>query len=274
MKHSKLKFFIVLCIIILSTGVFFAQAATDVESEIFYTLTASDPVMNPTFDGTGSPCPGNTHVNNYHYVTLAVHVTETGTYRIDDLWALSSPGIRDGYLGLYTGPFDPNDVTSNCYATVDDELNGVPLEAGVTYTFVGSSYGVETTGDFGYRFIGPGQVRMGSAPVSDPDETAIVPFGADGRVNADKAASFVIYNELGGFHIYDPEGALLLNVTAEMIEETGCPEANTVIAESDDLRVYRLSTCEFQFVAPTLDGAKAYNVLLSAGRAFIRSFEA
>jgi|GEM_PF-3993135 len=89
------------------------------------------------------------------------------------------------------------------------------------------------------------------------------PFN-DGRLNNwDTASSIVVWGhdfETGrGLVVYSPDSVLLLQITPEQIAEIAdCPAENTLIVSSNEVDFYRLSSCEFQLNAPSLDGTKTY----------------
>ena len=95
------------------------------------------------------------------------------------------------------------------------------------------------------------------------------PAFVDGRINNwDTGSPVVVYGHDGesgrGLVIYSPEGLLLLLVSAEELARVGeCPAENTLIASAGAVEVYRLSSCEYQINAPSLDGTKTYVLIFN-----------
>ncbi len=86
----------------------------------------------------------------------------------------------------------------------------------------------------------------------------------DGRINSlDMAAPIAVYGHNfdgdRGLVVYSNEGVLLQTILPEDLID--CPEENTLIIRNKDVSVYRLSSCEYQITAPTLDGTKTYNLI-------------
>lgn len=101
---------------------------------------------------------------------------------------------------------------------------------------------------------GPTEVTIDQpAPVEDfnPD---------DGRLQPDAAAPVAVYCQDYGIDIYginaDSTGTLAFTASNEAIEAVGeAPEVNTLIAEEGNVRLYRLTTGEFQINAgPDAEG--------------------
>lgn len=101
-------------------------------------------------------------------------------------------------------------------------------------------------------------------------DSAPVPVFFDGRLNdLDSGSPVVLFpfetveSELG-LEVYTAAGDLVLVVSPEAIaaiEE--CPEVNTLILENEDLGIslWRLSSCEFQLMAPTGEPGKWYIII-------------
>lgn len=96
------------------------------------------------------------------------------------------------------------------------------------------------------------------------------PAFTDGRINNwDTASPVVLYgyddNQGRGLHLYSPDGVLLLDIGAGQIAAVDdCPASNTLIASTGAISLYRLSSCEFQLNAPSLDGTKTYVLIFNA----------
>ncbi|HEY0200928.1 MAG TPA: hypothetical protein VGC24_04480, partial [Burkholderiaceae bacterium] len=165
MFHSKKAMLV--ASLMLATLSQWAAAAT---STVPYTLQATDPSIGGYY-GSGFPCvfyadDGEGGPGPHYYKTKTFQVSTTGNYDIED----NFEGDNDGGLAILTAPFNPADpAAANCVASVDDDLSGVPLTAGVTYTLVLTSFDPETTGDFLYTFDGPGTiVQTATAPTPIP----------------------------------------------------------------------------------------------------------
>jgi hypothetical protein len=102
-----------------------------------------------------------------------------------------------------------------------------------------------------------------------PEEEAALlpPWPGDDRINPDAAASYVIYAQDNLLVFYTPHGVLIGTV-----EVGACPDANTLIFEAGGVRLYHLSSCQLQAMAPTLDGTKTYVMLFTLGGGYT-SFE-
>jgi hypothetical protein len=72
---------------------------------------------------------------------------------------LSAPGVVDGYIGFYSGAFDPADVAARCLGIIDDD-GTLAFTAGATYVGVLSSFNTFATGTFRYQVDGPGTLQV------------------------------------------------------------------------------------------------------------------
>lgn len=165
---------------------------------------------------------------------------------------------------IYINPIAARPLTLKIHDTAFDEEVNPPTNLGLGVFNAAHASGA------------PLLMIMTIDPADYVDDCANLPMAAppDGRINPDLAASAVAYPwQGGGVVFYSPAGVLLLAVTPEQIEAVGCPEVNTLVAEGNGVQLYRLSSCEFQMVAPTLDGTKNYNVLMTPALALIRTFE-
>lgn len=87
----------------------------------------------------------------------------------------------------------------------------------------------------------------------------------DGRINyCDAGASIAVYPVNGGFQIYqldpaDGDGSLQLIITEDELNSvSNTPTNNTLIKEAGRIRLYRLTSGEFQVMAPSIQGEKTY----------------
>ena len=122
------------------------------------------------------------------------------------------------------------------------------------------------TGAYTIAFNGPGNICVNCAPSGGGSFT-------DGRINnLDLAAPVVLYGrqyEDGGWglEIYaDDSSGRLFGISPETIAAVPeCPETNTLIAADRARHIffYRLSSCEFQLMAPTREGGKVYIIIFS-----------
>jgi uncharacterized repeat protein (TIGR03803 family) len=105
---------------------------------VFCTTTGQTTTCSPVFDA-----PAGTGTNHY-YDQYPFTVPATGLYNIQADWT----GF-DGYLYLYTSPFDPATPGLNLLASNNDHptlgtaaslINQVSLSAGVQYVVVGTTY--------------------------------------------------------------------------------------------------------------------------------------
>lgn len=125
-----------------------AHAAT---APISYTIDATDPV-SARVNGSASPClPA--FGTGFHYKTVPVKVDVTGAYSGIDQF---SGG--DGFLAIYSQPFDPALPDANCVGAIDDDSTPVaaPLTAGTVYYLFQSTYTAGVTGSFSFQITGPG----------------------------------------------------------------------------------------------------------------------
>jgi hypothetical protein len=88
----------------------------------------------------------------------------------------------------------------------------------------------------------------------------------DDRNNSfDLAAPMAIYCPAGLPHFYginsEGEGYIVFNVSQEEIDAVGIPEVNTIIKEKWGFQLWRLTTGEYQGVAPRDGEGKIYNVI-------------
>jgi len=154
-----------------------APAHADTAS-LTYTIEATDPV-SARVGGSASPCLPATG-SGFHYKTVTVKVDATGTYSGIDQYANG-----DGFLAIYSQPFDPAFPDANCVGAIDDDSTPVPapLTAGTVYYLFQSTYSPGSTGNYTYNITGPGTFRVVNAttttvtatpsPATAPDETTL-----------------------------------------------------------------------------------------------------
>lgn len=106
-----------------------------------------------------------------------------------------------------------------------------------------------------------------SAISSSSDEPQ--PAFRDGRLNNWDTGNPVVpfghdYETGRGLVVYSPEGNVLLEVTPEQIAAVAeCPSENTLIASTGTVALYRLTSCQYQLNAPSLDGTKTYVMIFN-----------
>ncbi len=92
-----------------------------------------------------------------YYITKTVDVTVAGDYVIYDTGYFDSDtSTIDILVNFYAGTFDPAQPYSHCVAGVDD--SGTATLGAGTYTMVISSYNELDSGNFTFRFTGPGDI--------------------------------------------------------------------------------------------------------------------
>lgn len=186
------------------------------------------------FDGDGLPV-------GYLYNWVAVGFNGSVTnWSFGNLTIDTPPVTRPFTIRVYDVTVATPDIVSAMSGPLLDELTFDPAAIGActTLPLAGSSGAVASTSS--------------------------QPLFNDGRLNdRDAASPVVVYGhdfETGrGLVIYAPVGGLLLQVSPEQISEIAdCPDENTLLASTPNIALYRLSSCEFQLNAPSLDGAKTY----------------
>jgi len=118
---------------------------------ISYTIDAADPV-SARVGGSASPCLPAVG-SGFHYKTVPVKVDVTGAYSGVDQF---SGG--DGFLAIYSQPFDPALPDANCVGAIDDDSSPVPapLTAGTVYYLFQSTFSSGATGSYSFEIAGPG----------------------------------------------------------------------------------------------------------------------
>lgn len=234
------------------------------ETDTIYTgeITESSPLMS--YDPF---CPF-VHGTQLYVFGAYITVGITGEYTYTDFSFFV--GAYDSVMLLYTAPIDPANPEANLYATADDSET-VTLETGVLYYMYVIPFCGKGPGTYGFTFVGP-DIRVGSeippefAAAGAPDARPGGVQFTDDRINNNDPGSPVAayghdFEDGHGLVVYTPFHQLALAVTAAQIAAVPeCPAENTLIAENTEMnvRLYRLSSCEFQLMAPALDGVKTY----------------
>lgn len=195
----------------------------------------------------------------------------TGGIVVDNFMAVNGTNVCTGN----SDAFFPS--RRNCFTRYTSQVNNnIPVEAifkpippiDVTSNLVNGSNTFELF-DFG-QIYGNTELYLVTIP-APTEQSASCPVFYDGRINnCDAAAPVVVYpyqDESGdGLEIYDTDGNQILIVTADEIALVGdSPAENTLIADIDrlNLRVYRLSSGEFQVMASQYNG-KTYVLIFDA----------
>ena len=196
-------------------------------------------------------------------------VTVTGTYTLDSAAPVAADDRSDFYYvaifsSVVSSALSPSRLTVINNTALYPSAS-VSLTAGTTYYLVvGGSSSCSSVYPVSYNFQvhGPGSLIFEQPP--SPEETpapdSFQPL-RDGRINgADHAAPVAAYPvDYGsgriGLHLYDTAtGALLLEVTPELIAATDGMSEHTLIAEGAGVVVYRLADGTFYVGAPMVNG--------------------
>lgn len=250
---------IVLLVMILA-AVAIPILAEDVPTVYTGEITESSPIMSPE----SIYCMMERPYEFGGYITVGI----TGDYDYADFVYLET-GEYDTFMLLYTAPIDPANPMVNLFASADDEAT-ITLYEGVLYYMYVVPYCGKLYGSYGFTFVGP-DIRVSSemppefAAAGAPAARPGVQF-TDDRINNNDPGSPVAayghdFEDGHGLVVYTPFHQLALAVTASQIAAVPeCPAENTMIAENAEMnvRLYRLSSCEFQLMAPALDGVKTY----------------
>jgi|GEM_PF-478584 len=116
-------------------------------------------------------------VNGPHYYdlyTFTVSQPDVYTFDLNTSWG-------DGILALYQGSFNPDQPCANIIALGDDNLNGtfgifdpfdpilrlsLPLEPGVQYVLMTTSFDINQTGDYSYTVYSDGNGQITGLPLT------------------------------------------------------------------------------------------------------------
>jgi hypothetical protein len=245
---KRFSIIVVLFISLLFFHVFPLQAAAD-----RIQITSASVICGKSGDGWGASYTISAdYTANGHRIINEILVVGSGGGRTD-VWhhVDAGSGTVTGSEGLWGGFW-----TGYPY-TIDLVMD---LYAATTLTYVSGTY----------VYNGPLVARSTAAAVctqEGPTEVTIsesVPDPGfnpdDGRLQPDAAAPVAVYCQDYGIDVYrinaDSTGSLAFTATNEAIDAVGdSPVANTLIAADDNIRLYRLTTGEFQINAgPDAEG--------------------
>ncbi|MCC6612445.1 MAG: hypothetical protein IT320_03145 [Anaerolineae bacterium] len=246
MSRTRLRWFVVIALIlVLALTLVTAHAGTS-------TISAVIPATGPIYHAQGiagtSCIPASFPTI---YVAIPFQVDTAGTYSFS---LVSYTGVRH-YSYIYVD-FNPADPGTGCLGAVSSELLStvsVALTPGAHYYLVSDN---DSTGEstFAVEVSGPGSVIGGGQPVF-----------TDGRLNSsDQWATFAVYCDASNIEVYaigsDGKGQLAFTTTPDEVDALGVPETNTVIEDGHGIRIFRLSSGEFQVVGAADAEGKIYNV--------------
>ncbi len=153
---------------------------------------SGDTTGGPTFNRTFASCSGLSGTG-----TAVAYRTQPFFVSADGLYTFSSiQNGFDGYLFLYTYPFNSGDAQVNCLSGDDDGSGGIgtsdfnyTLTAGTIYVLVTTGFGNGDYGPFENKIEGPGTITLGTqaaAPdVPGEDMVYIPPEAVVGMFLAD-----------------------------------------------------------------------------------------
>ncbi|WP_028603568.1 IPTL-CTERM sorting domain-containing protein [Ottowia thiooxydans] len=150
------------------------SAQAQVTTNLSYSLALTDAPMFNRYSG-GQPCDIDSTPIDNRYRTMPMTVTATGAYSFSDVSG------SNGTMAVYSGPFNPASLGTNCVASVDDGST-LTLAAG-TYTLVMTSFGgvspgegaPDIPGNFAYRIEGPAAISLNVQPVNPTPTVTAVP---------------------------------------------------------------------------------------------------
>jgi hypothetical protein len=246
--------------IIAALSLVFGSSALAGTAATIGTLDTGDPIMDRP-DDTGTALSGIASYYEYRYFNVSV----SGNYTIAlTAAAFTPPPADEGFLALYTDAFAPSNPLANLLEVDNDGGPGLLptistyLDAGDTYTIVILTGDPLQTGGYTLQISGPGNITYDVAAGSGRF--------IDGRVNnsviRDAIPPVAVYCQPdGAIHVYfivrevdGAYGVFLFRITAQRIATVGMPTENTVLGFLGNVRVYRLTTGEFQLNAVDFDG--------------------
>lgn len=257
-QFARFRLLAIVALVVFIVPTVFAGSYTWVE-----TLDGGDPTYNRAFGSTCDTLSGTG--TNVYYETLNFSVDTTGVY---DLHITSFTG-SDTTMALYAGSFDP----SNVYGCVeyDDDGGSVfllsritrTLDASVNYILVVSTFANGDTGTFNLEMSGPGDFCVGNCGATVKG----VPGIGDGRINNKDAGPVVVFpDNVGGIHLYLPNGQIVMTVSAAEFEAVGVPSDENAFVKMDEsigLYVLRLTSGQYQVNMFMPDG-KTYTFIFDA----------
>lgn len=151
----------------------------------------------------------------------------------------STPVLEDGAFTL-TFNFGPVPEGTHVYAELQFDIDGwVPYDF-ITYTCSGG----------GATICGNGDGRVNPL-CYEPWQTAAIYCNADGGITVYKVNA-------------DSSGTFAFKATRAEIEAVGgTPKVDTLIKEGLDIKLFRLTTGEYEVVAPTRESSKLYTFIWS-----------
>ncbi|NWF70062.1 MAG: hypothetical protein HXY40_13330 [Chloroflexi bacterium] len=227
-------------------------------------LDTSDPTINRPND-TGTGLSGVTSYFDAVYFT----VDAAATYTITMTSGFFNPSATDdGFFALYVEDVSAGSPLIGLQEVDDDAGAGLLprlvdfLEPTFTYVLVIATGNPLDIGSYSVEISGTGNITFGRFASGRR-------FG-DGRVNnllaTDAGAPVAVYCRAdGGISVYfvsqeSSRGSLVVLVTRTRIEAVGVPTENTLLGFLGNVRVYRLTTGEFQLNAAYPDG-KPYTIV-------------
>ena len=129
--------------------------------------TSGTTTGGPTYNRrqVGIPCGAASGVGTaVHYATVPLSVSTAGSYTVTSS-TITPTSVYDGFLFLYSAPFDPTAPAARCHGGSDDlgsDLTSsslsLPLTAGTAYTIVQTGFANTDAGPFTLPVNGPGTV--------------------------------------------------------------------------------------------------------------------
>jgi len=237
---------VIALVIILALSLVTAHAGTS-------TISGTVPATGPTYDAqaiSGTSCiPGSFPAI---YAVNSFQVDTAGTYT----FTLLSYSGSNHYSYIYVG-FDPDNPANGCLGVVSAGLIGTPASVSLgsnTIYYLVSDNDNSGESTFSVEVSGPGNVFYGGQPVF-----------TDGRLNnSDQWATFAVYCDASNIETYAIDstgmGHLAFTTTPEEVDKLGVPAANRVLEDGMGIRLFRLSSGEFQVVGAADAEGKVYNV--------------
>lgn len=277
MQHHRTLFSAALLALLLTS---FVIAPTAFAGDVTFS-GALDPA-SASFQRPSSPftgvhhCSGLQTLSAYGYQAFPFYVSADGSYTLT-VTAANLAGSSDTFMILYQGSFDPASPLTGCLAINDDgggalglksQIPNYALTANTQYTMVISSFGQNKSGTFSGTISGPGDVMLGlyQPPAQDGAPTAPEVFRGfepgDGRINLQAYAPAAVYCDAANSRVaiygIDEAGS---GYPALFVNEADLPPTPTeeqghlLVAESGNIRLYRMTTGELQVRnGPDADG--------------------
>ncbi len=240
----------IILIVMLLFGASLAGAANNPIEVIDTQITCVD--WSPYIEGSEVPSLGLDGT-----FTLAYNVPDASTINVEQNWY----DHNNQWIGGVT--FWPEAVQGSGQIQLEAYGGGpVPLQFPFSVAFRIDLYTLYDDGDYALHTIQFTATCLGygSAQITFSGNNEADPFfnPNDGRIHADAAAPFAVYCIEPGLQVYgvndDGQGWLAFTVDSEAMN-ADAPDENTVIAEAGNIRLYQLTSGDFQINAgPDAEG--------------------